>query len=433
MKFFSTNRKSELVDFRNAVINGIADDGGLYLPVEIPKLPDSFFSNLNSFSFHKIALTVTELFVDGITKNDLKKIIQDSFNFPVPTVQLDENFSILELTHGPTLAFKDFGARFMANTLSHFVKNANDEIVILVATSGDTGSAVANGFYNVEGIKVVLLYPSGMVSKIQEQQLTTLGGNITALEIEGTFDDCQRLVKEAFADLNLKKNLNLTSANSINIARLIPQSLYYFYSYGQLQKRNKPIVFSVPSGNLGNLTGGILAFKMGLPVSKFIAAANANKVFPDYLKSGKFIPQPTIKTISNAMDVGNPSNFARISSIFLNQSDNAGKVIFSDSFSDEDTYNAIREVYSKYNYVIDPHGAVGYLADRKYSMEYGNDFISIILETAHPAKFASEIEKALGINIEIPDRLKSCLNKEKQSIKLSKEFSELKSFLLETK
>jgi len=431
MKFYSTKGKSGLVDFRTAVVKGIADDGGLYLPTEIPKLPASFFFELQNLSFNEIALTVIELYTEEISKNDLQNIIHSAFNFPVPTIKLEDNLYVLELTHGPTLAFKDFGARFMAKALSYFLKNENKEVVILVATSGDTGSAVANGFYNVEGIKVVLLYPSEMVSKIQEQQLTTLGGNITALEIKGTFDDCQRLVKEAFADEALKNKLNLTSANSINIARLIPQSLYYFYSFGTLQKENKPIIFSVPSGNLGNLTGGILALKMGLPISKFIAAANANKVFPDYIKNGKFIPAPTIKTISNAMDVGNPSNFERITSIFLNNDENVRKVIFSDSFSDKKTYEAMGEVYKKYSYMIDPHGAVGYLANKQYSDKLDDNSISVILETAHPAKFLSEVKNALGIDIEIPERLGTCLKKEKQSIILSKEFHELKSFLLE--
>ncbi|RJP63680.1 MAG: threonine synthase [Ignavibacteriales bacterium] len=432
MKFYSTKGKSELVDFRTAVIKGIAEDGGLYLPKDIPFLPEAFFKCLSELSFHEIALTVTELFANEVSRNDLSDIIQSAFNFPVPTVKLDENLYVLELTHGPTLAFKDFGARFMAKMLSHFTKDEDKEVIILVATSGDTGSAVANGFYNVEGIKVVLLYPSGMVSKIQEQQLTTLGGNITALEIKGTFDDCQRLVKEAFADQVLNNKLNLTSANSINIARLIPQSLYYFHSFGSIQNKNKPAVFSVPSGNLGNLTGGILAHKMGLPVNKFIAAANANKVFPDYIKTGTFTPAPTIKTISNAMDVGNPSNFERIASIFLYDAENVRKVIFSDSFSDLDTYEAMNEIYKKYNYIIDPHGAVGYLANKKYSEDLIEDSISIILETAHPAKFSSEVKKATGIEIEIPERLGECLKKEKHSLVLSKEFNEFKSFLLET-
>ncbi len=432
MKFYSTKGKSELVDFRTAVVKGIADDGGLYLPKEIPVLPELFFKSLSELSFHEIALTVTGLFANEVSKNDLSDIIQSAFNFPAPTVRLNDNLNVLELTHGPTLAFKDFGARFMAKVLSHFVKDENKEVVILVATSGDTGSAVANGFYNVEGIKVVLLYPSGMVSKIQEQQLTTLDENITALEIKGTFDDCQRLVKEAFTDQVLNNKLNLTSANSINIARLIPQSLYYFHSFGSVQNKNKPVVFSVPSGNLGNLTGGILAYKMGLPVNKFIAAANANKVFPDYIKTGKFTPAPTIKTISNAMDVGNPSNFERIASIFLNNVNVTRKVIFSDTFSDSETYDAMKEIYQNYNYIIDPHGAVGYLANKKYSNEIKDDSISIILETAHPAKFLPEVKKALGIEIEIPERLGECLKKEKQSVVLSKGFNELKSFLLET-
>jgi threonine synthase len=317
----------------------------------------------------------------------------------------------------------------MAKTLSYFLRNEKKEVIILVATSGDTGSAVANGFYNIDGIKVVLLYPSGKVSQIQEQQLTTLDGNITALEIDGTFDDCQRLVKLAFADEELNKIKNLTSANSINIARLIPQSFYYFNAYAQLKNKDKQIIFSVPSGNLGNLTGGLLAYKMGLPVIKYVAACNANDVLPHYVRSGEFIAKPSIKTISNAMDVGNPSNFVRIVSLFQNDYHLIKKVLFSQSFSDDETRKAMKEVNKKYNYIIDPHGAVGCLALNEYIKSYPGDYLSIILETAHPAKFLDEVENVIGKSIQMPDRLRVCLEKEKHSIKLSKDFNEFKSFL----
>ncbi|MCX6149883.1 MAG: threonine synthase [Ignavibacteriales bacterium] len=431
MKYYSTNNKNNLVSFKQAVQKGIADDGGLFLPTQIPVMEQEFFKNISSLSFKEIAFTIARQFIeDEIAEDDLESIINQTFNFPSPIVSLNKNLFVLELFHGPTLAFKDFGARFMANTLSYFIKNESKEIVILVATSGDTGSAVANGFYNVEGIKVILLYPSGKVSKIQEQQLTTLGGNITALEVEGTFDDCQRLVKEAFADKDLNDKLNLTSANSINIARLIPQSFYYFNAYAQVKEKNNPIIFSVPSGNLGNLTGGLIAFKMGLPVHKFIAACNSNDVVTNYIKSGLFIPKPSVQTISNAMDVGNPSNFARIISLFKNDYELIKKIIFSRSYSDDETRNSIKEIYENYKYVIDPHGAVGYLALKEYLNGETNIYNSIVLETAHPAKFKDEVESVINKSIQLPDSLKECLVKEKHSVILSNSFDEFKSFLI---
>jgi threonine synthase len=431
MNYYSTNRKSKLVSFREAVIKGIAEDGGLFLPTEINTLPEEFFRNISSLSFQEIAVKVAEKFIENeIPGPDLEELINKTLNFPAPIIPLNENIFVLELFHGPTLAFKDFGARFMAKSLSYFLRNENKEVIVLVATSGDTGSAVANGFYNVDGIKVILLYPSGKVSHIQEQQLTTLSGNITALEIEGTFDDCQRLVKQAFADENLNNSKNLTSANSINIARLIPQSFYYFNAFAQLNNRERPIVFSVPSGNLGNLTGGLLAYKMGLPVKRFIAACNSNDVLTHYINSGEFVPRPSIKTISNAMDVGNPSNFARILTLFKNDYSLIKKVLFSESFSDGKTRIAMKEVFDKYNYVIEPHGAVGYLTLEEYRKNNPGNYQSIILETAHPAKFLDELENTINKTIEIPERLRICLEKKKNSVKLSNDFKEFKNYLI---
>jgi len=434
MQYYSTNNKNNLVTFRDAVLKGIAEDGGLFLPVEIKTFSNEFFKYISSLSFQAIAFEVARRFIEEeIPEKDLKILINETLTFPAPIVPLNENIYVLELFHGPTLAFKDFGARFMAKTLSYFLRNEDKEVLILVATSGDTGSAVANGFYNVEGIKVVLLYPSGKVSKIQEQQLTTLYGNITALEIDGTFDDCQKLVKQAFADKELNKIKNLTSANSINIARLIPQSFYYFNAYAQLKNKDKEVIFSVPSGNLGNLTGGLLAYKMGLPVAKYIGACNANNVLPHYISSGEFIAEPSVKTISNAMDVGNPSNFARVVSLFQNDYNLIKKVLFSQSYSDDETRKAMSEINKRYGYVIDPHGAVGYLALNEYLNTHPGNYHSIILETAHPAKFSDEVEKVTGKTVQMPDRLKVSLEKPKHSIKLSKDFDDFKLFLQEFK
>jgi len=430
MQLYSTNDRNNIVSFSEAVVKGIADDGGLFLPLSIPTLPKSFFKEMESLSFQDIAHIISkELLKDEISDNDLNKIISGSLDFPVPLVKLDQGLNILELFHGPTLAFKDFGARFMAAMLSHITRDSKENTVILVATSGDTGSAVANGFYGIEGIQVVLLYPSGKVSHIQEQQLTTLDKNVTALEIKGTFDDCQRLVKQAFADNEIKSAIKLSSANSINIARLLPQSFYYHYAYAQLKDKSKPVIFSVPSGNLGNLTGGLLAKEMGLPVHKFIAAVNANDILPQYLHTGKFVPKPSVQTISNAMDVGNPSNFARIVSMYDNSRERIDGVVFSRSYSNLQTEASIKELFTKYDYVADPHGAVGYAALKDYLSEFPGNYNSIILETAHPAKFSDIVEKIIGKEVNMPDRLAQCMKKDKRSIKISSDFEDFKSFL----
>jgi threonine synthase len=432
LNYYSTNKKSKKVSFKDAVIKGIADDGGLFLPEYFPVFPEKFVNEINEFSFQEISYKIAASFIeDEIPSSILNDIIERAINFDAPLSRLNENTNILELFYGPTLAFKDFGARFMAEVLSYFSKESKQDINILVATSGDTGSAVSNGFFDMEGIKVYLLYPSKKVSHIQEMQLTTLDRNITALEVEGTFDDCQKLVKQAFLDSEITRNLFLSSANSINIARLLPQSFYYFNAYKQLKDKKKPLIFSVPSGNFGNLTGGLIAKKMGLPVDKFIAAVNINDVFPVYLNTGKFIPKPSIKTISNAMDVGNPSNFHRILDLYNNNLDKLSDEITSYSFSDLQTKKAIKEIYNKYSYLIDPHGAVGYLALEEYiTKNHIESFNGIILETAHPSKFADIMEEVVNENIQIPARLAKCLHKEKRSTKISKEYDDFKNYLL---
>ena len=434
MKYYSTNDKSKLVTFKTAVMQGLAEDGGLFMPVEIPLLPKEYFNSVKKKSFQEIGFDVAEKFVGGeISSNDLNKIICDALNFPAPLFKLANNLSVLELFHGPTLAFKDFGARFMAKTMGHFVAEQNTELNILVATSGDTGSAVAYGFYETPGINVYILYPKGKVSLIQEKQLTTLDKNITALEINGTFDDCQRLVKTAFVDRELNKKLNLSSANSINISRLLPQSFYYIEAYKQVPKKNRPVVISVPSGNLGNLTAGLIAKKMGLPVDKFIGAVNSNTVFAEYVNEGKFEPRSSIQTLSNAMDVGNPSNLVRIREMYSNKLDDVQFDIYSESNDDSATRRGIKEVFKKYQYIIDPHGSVGYLAFKDYVEKNSlGDYYGIILETAHPAKFKDVIEEELKIQVEIPERLAVCITKKKQTVELSNTFEEFKDYLLNT-
>jgi threonine synthase len=431
MHYYSTNNKSLKVSFREAVLKGLSEDGGLFMPASIPILSKNFIVSIESKSFQEIALETAKGFVSNeIKESDLEKVIYDAINFDAPVVRLNDNHFILELFHGPTLAFKDFGARFMARTFSYFNKDNDKELIILVATSGDTGSAVANGFYEAEGIKVIILYPSGKISEIQEKQLTTLNKNITALEINGTFDDCQKLVKSAFVDKDINDKLRLSSANSINIARLIPQSFYYLNAFKQVKKFGKKIIFCVPSGNFGNLTAGLFAKEMGINIERFIAAVNSNKVFAEYLETGNLEPEPSIRTLSNAMDVGNPSNFSRIVDLYKNDFDRIQKNIFSKSYNDYQTISAIKEVYERFNYVIDPHGAVGYLASKDYLEKYREDNLLITLETAHPSKFVDIVNSALGIEINIPERLKECLNKEKKSIKLPGKFDEVKDFLL---
>ncbi|OGU64929.1 MAG: threonine synthase [Stygiobacter sp. RIFOXYC12_FULL_38_8] len=431
MKYYSTNSKNKLFSFEQAVMKGLADDGGLFMPEFIPKFPREFFESIENKSFVEIALEVSKYFIeDEIPQAKLEEIVTEAISFPAPIVEIDKNLFVLELFHGPTLAFKDFGARFMAKTMGYFAQKENSHLNILVATSGDTGSAVANGFYNTPGISVYILYPKGKVSKIQEQQLTTLDKNITALEIDGTFDDCQRLVKSAFVDSELTSKLNLSSANSINIARLLPQSFYYMEAYKQIPDKTHPVVFSVPSGNLGNITAGLLAKKMGLPIHKFIGATNKNDVFTEFIQSGNFNPRASVQTLSNAMDVGNPSNLARIVDLYSNSVSEIRNDIYSATFSDEQTREAIKDVFEKNNYVIDPHGAVGYSALEKFLKGNSTEkFTSIVLETAHPAKFKDVVEEELNINVEIPERLAACLTKEKRAVSLSSDYNSLKEYL----
>ncbi|MGK9476905.1 threonine synthase [Melioribacter sp. OK-6-Me] len=434
MKFYSTNDKKNIVNFETAVLQGLAKDGGLFMPVEIPILQKEMIDSIENYQFQEIAFRIAEKFVGNeIGESDLSDIIQQAINFPAPLVNLKDDLMVLELFHGPTLAFKDFGARFMAKTMGYFVKKKGESLNILVATSGDTGSAVAYGFYETPGINVYILYPKGKVSLIQEKQLTTLNKNITALEIEGTFDDCQRLVKSAFIDKELASKLNLTSANSINIARLLPQSFYYFEAYKQIPNKTIHSVFSVPSGNLGNLTAGLIAKKMGLPITKFIGAVNSNHVFADFVNTGIFQPHPSVQTLSNAMDVGNPSNLARIRELYGNRLSEIQRDIHSRSFDDVQTRRGIKEVYEKYGYILDPHGAVGYMALKDYEIVRATaKFNKVVLETAHPAKFKDVIEEELGVEIDVPQRLATCLDKQKKSIELSSNYSDLKEYLLST-
>jgi threonine synthase len=429
VNYYSTNNKNQKVSLREAVIQGLAPDNGLYMPEQIPVLPNSFFESLSKLSFQEIGFQVAKnLIGDDIPTSELKRIVDHTIQFDAPLVKIEENIFSLELFHGPTLAFKDFGARFLSGLLGYFANQQDKNITILVATSGDTGSAVANGFLNVPGTKVIILYPSGKVSDIQEKQFTTLGANITALEIDGTFDDCQRLVKQAFMDEPLKKRLFLTSANSINIARLIPQSFYYFYACSQLNEKQEPIVFSVPSGNFGNLTAGLLAKRMGLPIHRFIAATNQNDIVPNYLRTKLFSPRPSIQTISNAMDVGNPSNFARMLDLYQNDFESLSSDVLGFHYSDEQTNRAVKEVFKSKNYILDPHGAIGYLGLKEYMKSHPNS-PGIFLETAHPVKFGEVVQRAINQSIEMPDRLNVFLKKEKQTIKMNVSFEELKDFL----
>lgn len=405
MRFYSTNNPGEFTDLRTAVLKGLPDDNGLYMPERIDRLPDSFLNNLENYSLPEIAFEISRhLLGEVISEEDLKGITERAINFLAPLKTIHSGIHILELFHGPSLAFKDFGARFMAQLMGYFNRGEDRKLTILVATSGDTGGAVAAGFHNTPGIDVVILYPKGKVSDLQEKQLTTLGGNISALRVDGTFDDCQALVKRAFLDQDLNRQLRLSSANSINISRLIPQSFYYFEAYKKLTGTDQRVSFCVPSGNFGNLTAGILAKKMGLPVHKFIAATNANDVVPGYLSSGKYEPRPSVRTLSNAMDVGAPSNFARMMDLYGSTWNIIKDDVFGFAFSDEETEEKMREVLDRYNYLLDPHGAVGYLAAEKYRENHHDDAI-IILETAHPGKFIGDVERIIGRDIELPTAL----------------------------
>lgn len=430
MKLYSTNNKSNIVSLKEAVFKGLPEDNGLYMPVGISALSNDFIQNLEQYSFQEIAFEVTKtLFQGAIPENDLQGIIEKSITFPAPLVTLDERYHVLELFHGPSLAFKDFGARFMAQLMSYFNRGEDQELTILVATSGDTGGAVAAGFYKTPGIRVVILYPSGKVSFLQEKQLTTLGENITALEVNGTFDDCQALVKKAFLDADLNQKLRLSSANSINIARLVPQSFYYFEAFKQLRDKSTPVAFSIPSGNFGNLTAGLFAQKMGLPVHHFIAATNINNVVPEYLKTGVYQPRPSFRTLSNAMDVGNPSNFARMLDLYCSTWNIMRAQISGYGFTDEETKNAMQEIDQRYGYIMDPHGAVGYLALQAYLREYPKTQ-GIILETAHPSKFKDDVEAILNKPIDIPERLASLSEKPKASISTPNDFDTFKTWLI---
>ncbi len=430
MKLYSTKNKTQFVDLDRAVLKGLPDDNGLFMPEYIRPLPTEFIQNLKDYSFQEISYKVCQHLFNGfIPDNDLKDIVYDAINFPAPLVKLDNQKYILELFHGPSLAFKDFGARFMARLMSYFDKKNDEELVILVATSGDTGGAVAAGFYQTPGIRVVILYPSGKVSHLQEQQLTTLGHNITALEVDGTFDDCQAMVKEAFLDKDLTSNIRLTSANSINIARLIPQSFYYFEAYKQLENPSN-VIFCIPSGNFGNLTAGLFASKMGLPIKQFIAATNDNNVVPSYLSSGEYVPRPSTRTISNAMDVGNPSNFARMQDLFGFTWNNMKQEISGFSYTDKETESGMKEVLDHYNYVIDPHGAVGYRALKEYQ-ETNPDTQGVILETAHPSKFLPDVERVLGNAPVVPERLAEIADKKKESVFTENDYSVFKRYLLD--
>lgn len=405
------------------------------MPLRFPVLPAEFFSSVHRLSFPELSFGVARTFLDGaIGSRDLERIVFDALDLEVPLVKVAPSVHALELFHGPTLAFKDFGARFLARTMAYLTRDGGQETTVLVATSGDTGSAVAQGFYKVPGVKVCLLYPSGKVSRIQEQQLTTLGENITAVEVEGTFDDCQRMVKEAFADRNLTSETRLTSANSINIARLLPQMFYYFYAYSRLEDRERPLVFSVPSGNFGNLTAGLFAWKMGLPVSRFIAATNRNDVVPEYLESGRYRARPSLPTISNAMDVGAPSNFARMADLFEKDHAAFRKMISGYSFSDQATRDCIRSVYGQHGYIMDPHGAVAFSGLHSYMLENEKrELNGVFLETAHPAKFRDTVEEILQKEVSVPERLARCLEKSKRSILIKNNLDELKEVLLVTR
>jgi threonine synthase len=434
MKFRSTLRRGSEVSLRDAVLRGSAPDGGLYMPVEMPRLPPDFSERLRSLSFPELACEVGALFLgDDIPPDALTEIVSGAFNFPLPLVSLTDRLHILELFHGPTLAFKDFGARFMARLMGYFVRESGQKLTVIAATSGDTGSAVAHAFLGVAGIRVVILYPAGRVSIAQEKQFTTLGQNITALEVAGSFDDCQRLAKQALVDPEVAQKFTITSANSINIARLIPQMFYYFAAVAQLPSAAAQVVFSVPSGNFGNLTAGLFAKRIGLPVSQFIAATNINDVVPEFLRNGNLIPRASRCTVSNAMDVGNPSNFARIIDLYDNDLQAIRRDIWGCSFSDEETLRAMHDVETRHNYVLDPHTAVGVLGWESFAKQNHAGSHGIVLATAHPAKFAETVARATGLRPEMPERLASLLDRPKQSIPFPNRFAAIQEFLLSSK
>lgn len=433
MNYYSLNKKSSNVSFKEALIKGLAPDKGLYFPEKINKLSESFIVNINNYSNEEIAYECIHQFIgNDIPESDLRKIIADVLSFDFPLTKLNDQISFLELFHGPTMAFKDVGARFMARCLEYFLKNQdeNKSVTVLVATSGDTGGAVASGFYKVKGIKVVILYPKGKVSKVQEKQLTTLGENITALEVDGTFDDCQAMVKKAFLDDDLLNKISLTSANSINIARWLPQMFYFFFSYRDFKlSQSDKIAFSVPSGNFGNICAGMMAKEMGLPINKFIASNNINDVVNRYLKTKIYDARPSIQTISNAMDVGDPSNFVRISNIYKNDFNLIKNNLHTCSFTDEETVDGIKELINEFNYIPDPHGAVGFLGVKEF-IKLNSNYKFIILETAHPAKF-SDVINLYTDNLVVPNQISSIINKKKKSVEIDG-YIAFKNFLLDS-
>jgi len=431
MKYYSTNKKAPMASLHEAVVKGLAGDRGLYMPEEIRPLPKEFFDNIDAMSFQDIAYAVADKFFgDDVDADSLKRIVFDTLKFDCPVVKVCDDIYSLELFHGPTLAFKDVGARFMARLLGYFIKQeGNEKVNVLVATSGDTGSAVANGFLGVEGIHVYVLYPKGKVSKIQESQFTTLGKNITAVEIDGVFDDCQALVKSAFMDSELNNHMKLTSANSINVARFLPQAFYYFNAYARMKERGLAdnLVICVPSGNFGNITAGLFGHAMGLPVKRFIAANNANDIFYNYLQTGEYHPQPSKQTLANAMDVGDPSNFARVYDLYGGSHERITSLISGATYSDDQIRTTLAQCYKANEYILDPHGACGYQA-LKDQLKEGEE--GVFLETAHPAKFKDTVEPIIGTNITIPERLAAFMRGKKQNISMSKDFADFKAFLM---
>ena len=432
MKYYSTNGKAPIADLHKAVVKGLAEDRGLYMPERINKLPQAFFDNIEKMSFQEIAYTVASAFFgEDVDPDALHDIVYDTLSFDCPVVNVKENIYTLELFHGPTLAFKDVGARFMARLLQYFIRQeqGNQQVNVLVATSGDTGSAVANGFLGVDGIHVYVLYPKGKVSPIQECQFTTLGKNITAIEVDGVVDDCQALVKSAFMDAELNQHMKLTSANSINVARFLPQAFYYFNAYARMKEQGKAdnLVMCVPSGNFGNICAALFGHAMGLPIKRFIAANNANDIFFKYLQTGKYEPKPSKQTLANAMDVGDPSNFARIYDLYGKSHERITSLISGATYNDEQIRETMRACYEDTEYILDPHGACGYqaLVDGLQSDEFG-----VFCETAHPAKFKEKVDEILGIDVEIPERLANFMKGQKQSVPMTKDFADFKQYLL---
>ena len=439
MNYYSTNGKAPIADLQKAVVKGLAEDRGLYMPERIEKLPKAFFDNIQDMKFQDIAYNVaSNFFGEDVDEDALQDIVYDTLSFDCPVVEVKDNIYTLELFHGPTLAFKDVGARYMARLLGYFTSNTSHTsttsstslVNVLVATSGDTGSAVANGFLGVEGIHVYVLYPKGKVSPIQECQFTTLGQNITAIEVDGVFDDCQALVKSAFMDEELNQHMKLTSANSINVARFLPQAFYYFNAYARMKALGKAdnLVMCVPSGNFGNICAALFGHEMGLPIKRFIAANNANDVFYNYLQTGKYEPKASIQTLANAMDVGDPSNFARIYDLYGKSHERISSLISGATYKDEQIAETMRQCYSETGYVLDPHGACGYKALEE-GLQEGE--IGVFCETAHPAKFKEKVDSILGTDIEIPARLRAFMEGEKQSVEMSKDFADFKHYLMQ--